>query len=77
MRLVNYTEHESKQCRLCEKIETKFRRRNQELERLARWKREGGSLRASMSRTQQMISELEKEITQLQLERESKRRALS
>ena len=77
MRLVNFTEYESKQCRLCEKIETKFRRRSQELERLDRWRREGGSLVATMSRSQQLVSELEKEIYQLQTERDCKRKALS
>lgn len=77
MRLVNHTEFETKQCRLCEKIETKFRRRSQELEKLARWRREGGSLVATMSRSQQMVNDLEKEIYQLQNERDCKRKALS
>jgi hypothetical protein len=76
MRLVNFTEYEAKQCRLCEKIETKFRRRSQELERLDRWRREGGSLVATMSRSQQLVSDLETEISQLQTERDCKRKAL-
>lgn len=76
MRLVNSTEFEAAQCRLCEKIETKFRRRSQEVERLDRWKREGGMLIASMTRSQRLVHDLDKEIRQLQIERESKRKAL-
>jgi flagellar biosynthesis chaperone FliJ len=76
MRLVNVTEFESTQCRLCEKIETKFRRLSTEIERLERWRREGGTLVASMTRSQRLIMELEKEIRLLQSERDNKRRAL-
>ncbi|KAJ5525397.1 hypothetical protein N7494_012047 [Penicillium frequentans] len=42
MKLVNLTENEPTKCRICEKIETKFRRRSAEVDRLERWKREGG-----------------------------------
>jgi hypothetical protein len=73
---VNKTEFESKQCRLCEKIETKYRRHSQELERLDRWKREGGSLVATMNRSQKLVCDLEREIYQLKTERECKRNAL-
>ncbi|KAE8368654.1 hypothetical protein BDV27DRAFT_153850 [Aspergillus caelatus] len=77
MRLVNMTEFETTQCRLCEKIETKYRRRSAEMERLNRWKREGSTLVASMDRSQKLITELEKEIRQLQRERDDRRKALS
>lgn len=77
MRLVNTTEFESTQCRLCEKIETKFRRRSAELERLNRWTREGGTLVASIDRSQKLVMELDKEIRQLQREREDRRKALN
>ncbi|KAA8644503.1 uncharacterized protein ATNIH1004_008707 [Aspergillus tanneri] len=77
MRLVNMTEFEKTQCRLCEKIETKYRRRSAETERLNRWKREGGTLVASMDRSQKLIMDLDKEIFQLSREREDKRKALS
>ncbi|OJJ45332.1 hypothetical protein ASPZODRAFT_69902 [Penicilliopsis zonata CBS 506.65] len=77
MRLVNVTECEATQCRLCEKIETKCRRHKNETDRLNRWKREGGTLVASMDRTQKIIMELEKEISQLTMERDDRRRALS
>ncbi|KAB8219394.1 hypothetical protein BDV33DRAFT_109288 [Aspergillus novoparasiticus] len=77
MRLVNMTEFETTQCRLCEKIETKHRRRSAEMERLNRWKREGSTLVASMDRSQRLIMELDKEIRQLQRERDDRRKALS
>lgn len=77
MRLVNLTEYEKTKCRLCDKIETKYRRRSAEVERLDRWKREGGTLVASMDRSQKLIMDLEKEICQLQREREDRRKALS
>ncbi|GKZ65057.1 hypothetical protein AnigIFM50267_007220 [Aspergillus niger] len=77
MRLVNMTEFETTLCRLCEKIETKYRRRSAELERLNRWKREGSTLVASMDRSQKLVMELEKEIRQLQRERDDRRKALS
>ncbi|QKX58792.1 uncharacterized protein TRUGW13939_05919 [Talaromyces rugulosus] len=76
IKLVNKTEFETKQCRLCEKIETKYRRQSQELERLDRWKREGGSLVATMNRSQKLVCDLEREIYQLKTERDCKRNAL-
>lgn len=77
MRLVSMTEFETTLCRLCEKIETKYRRRSAEVERLNRWKREGSTLVASMDRSQKLVMELEKEIRQLQRERDERRKALS
>ena len=76
MKLVNLTENEASKCRLCEKIETKFRRRTAEVDRLERWKREGATLVASMDRSQTLIKELDKEIYMLQREREDKRNTL-
>lgn len=76
MRLVNITEFEPTKCRLCEKIDTKYRRRSAEIERLSRWRREGGTLVASMDRSQRLIKELEIEINRLQKEREDRRRVL-
>ncbi|OJI98201.1 hypothetical protein ASPVEDRAFT_25102 [Aspergillus versicolor CBS 583.65] len=77
MRLVNTTEIDPSKCRLCEKIETKYRRRGVEIERLNRWKREGSTLVASMDKSQKMVMDLDREIKQLQREREEKQRALS
>lgn len=77
LRLVNDTEYETVQCRLCDKIETKYRRRSAETERLTRWKREGGTLVASMDRSQKLIMELDKEIFQLKRERDDRKNALT
>lgn len=73
MKLVNMTENESSKCRLCERIETKYRRRSAEIERLERWKREGATLVASMDRSRKLIMDLDKEIFMLQREREDRR----
>ncbi|PWY65241.1 hypothetical protein BO70DRAFT_346634 [Aspergillus heteromorphus CBS 117.55] len=77
IRLVNLTEYEKTKCRLCEKIETKYRRRSAEVERLTRWRQEGGTLVASMDRSQKLIMELEKEIRQLQRERDDRKNTLN
>lgn len=76
MKLVNLTEYAATQCRLCEKIETKHRRRSAELERVHRWKREGNTLVASIEKSQDTIKTLDKEIVKLQKERDDKSRAL-
>src|SRR6266487_1765920 len=73
MRLINNTVNIQGLCRLCEKIETKIRRRNAEVERLARWRREGSVLKASMERSQNLIKDLEHEIRQLEHDRQLKR----
>ncbi|KAK2777568.1 hypothetical protein FQN53_002226 [Emmonsiellopsis sp. PD_33] len=61
-------------CKLCEKIETKCRRRNTELERIARWRREGGLMKASMEKSSLQVKELEQEIRQLEYERQMKQK---
>jgi hypothetical protein len=73
MRLINNTETIQGLCKLCDKIETKCRRRKAEEERLARWRREGGSYPASMERSQNLIKDLEQEIRQLEQDRQLKR----
>jgi hypothetical protein len=73
MKLINNTENIQAQCKLCDKIETKYRRLNTEIERLARWRREGGVLKASMERTQNQIKDLEQEIRRLEHDRQMKR----
>ncbi|OAX81836.1 hypothetical protein ACJ72_03813 [Emergomyces africanus] len=72
MKLVHNTEYVQAQCKLCEKIDIKCRRRVTELERLARWQREGGTLKASMEKASTQIRELEQEIRQLEYERQVK-----
>jgi len=73
MRLINNTDHIQGLCRLCDKIETKIRRRNTEVDRLTRWRREGSMFRASMERSQNLIKDLDQEIRQLEHDRQLKR----
>ena len=73
MKLINNTENIQGQCKLCEKIDTKHRRRNTEVDRVARWRREGGMMRASMEKSQNLIKDLEQEIRQLEHDRQMKR----
>lgn len=75
MKLVNATELEKVQCRLCDKIDTKYRRRGTEMDRLNRWKREGGTLVASMDKSQNLVKSLEREIWELTKERDERRRS--
>lgn len=72
IKLVNKTETKSKKCCLCDRIETKYRRREAEKARLARWVREGALLVASI-----IIKDIDREIFSLRREREYRRKSLS
>lgn len=76
IKLVNMTEDTPTQCRLCEKIETKYRRRGAEMDRLRRWKNEGSTLVASIEKSQETVNLLDREIMSLQKERADRSRAL-
>ncbi|KAK2734618.1 hypothetical protein FQN57_001612 [Myotisia sp. PD_48] len=76
MKLVHSTEAVNTICKLCEKIETKLRRRAAEVERLNRWYREGSKYKASMERSQQIVKDLDEEIRQLDHERIMKQNAI-
>ena len=54
---------------------TKVRRRDAELDRLNRWKREGSTLVASMDKSRKLINDLENEINELVKQREDRRKA--
>jgi hypothetical protein len=77
MKLVHNTEYVQIQCRLCEKIEVKHRRRKTEIDRIARWRREGGVLRASMEKSEAIIHDLDLEIRALEHERQMKQNTIS
>ncbi|EEP76413.1 conserved hypothetical protein [Uncinocarpus reesii 1704] len=76
MKLVNHTEFIQTQCKLCEKIATKYRRRDGELARIRRWHDEGSVMKASIERSQSAVKDLEQEIKQLEYERQMKQRTL-
>jgi hypothetical protein len=56
-------------CKLCEKIDTKVRRRQAEVERVNRWQREGHKFRASIDKSMEIIRGLDGEIYELSCER--------
>lgn len=66
MKLVYQTYQLDEKCRLCIKIETKTRRREAELDRVARWSRESNRFKASIEKSRQIITELEKETLEVQ-----------
>lgn len=69
MKLVMSTVAVGQKCKLCEKIDTKLRRRQGEVERITRWQREGGKFRASIEKALEAISYLDQEVQELYCER--------
>ncbi|KAI4145812.1 MAG: hypothetical protein L6R39_003693 [Caloplaca ligustica] len=68
MKLIMQTVPVSQKCKLCDKIDTKQRRRSAEEDRIARWKREGSKFRASIDRSYDLIKSLDREIYDLRNE---------
>ncbi len=69
MKLVMNTLPVREKCTLCDKIATKYRRREKEVERITRWQRDGGKFKASIDKSMDIIHALDKEITTLLNER--------
>jgi len=57
-------------CRHCDKFETKKRRRAQELDRINRWKKDGGRFTASIERSEDTVQQLECEMRELMNQRQ-------
>ena len=76
MKLIMQTVPVGQKCKLCEKIDTKQRRRAAEVERINRWQREGGKFSASIERSYDMIKTLEGEIYDLSCERQRRLQAI-
>lgn len=76
MKLIMQTLQNSQKCKLCDKIDTKQRRRSAEVERINRWQREGGKFRASIDRSYDMIKVLDQEIYDLGSERRRRLQAI-
>ena len=70
MKLIMQTVPVSQKCKLCEKIDTKQRRRAAEVDRILRWRREGGKFSASIDRSSDIVKTLEREISDLGYERQ-------
>ena len=69
MKLIQATYGVGTKCKICEKIDTKLRRRFAEVERLKRWESEGKRFSASMEKARSTIFDLDREIYELQRER--------
>jgi hypothetical protein len=69
MKLIMTTVPVGQKCKLCDKIDTKMRRRTAEVDRVARWQREGGKFVASIDKSMDMIRTLDTEIYNLGCER--------
>ncbi|KAL4885643.1 hypothetical protein BJY04DRAFT_136778 [Aspergillus karnatakaensis] len=71
-KLVNATEYEATICRICEKINAKERKKKQEVERVSRWKRDGGHLKASIAKSEMLILDYDRQIEELHEQRQKK-----
>lgn len=69
MKLIMQTVSVGQKCKLCEKIDTKVRRRAAEVDRINRWQREGNKFRASIDKSMEIIRGLDAEIYELGCER--------
>jgi len=69
MKLIMQTVPVGQKCKLCEKIDTKMRRRAAEVDRINRWQREGNKFRASIDKSMEIIRGLDAEIYELGCER--------
>lgn len=69
MKFVNTTHNLRERCKVCEKIDTKKRRRAAEAEKINRWTRDGGKLRASIEKSWEEIRKLDAEILELEQKR--------
>lgn len=69
MKFVRDTWPIAAKCKLCEKVDTKLRRRAAEIDRVERWRRDGSRFTASIDKSMDMIKTLESEIMTLQQER--------
>jgi hypothetical protein len=74
LKFVAYNQQENFQCRICDRIDTKLRRRAQEVTRLELWAKEGRleHLPASVEKSHNTISVLDHEISLLREEKEQR-----
>lgn len=76
MKLVMQTIPTGTKCKLCDKIDTKMRRRAAEVDRIGRWQREGAKFRASIDKAMEIIRCLDSEIYELSCERQRRLQAI-
>lgn len=76
MKLIMQTVPTGTYCKLCEKINTKMRRRAAEVDRVGRWQREAHKFAASIEKSMEMIRALDGEICELTNERNRRLQAI-
>jgi hypothetical protein len=69
MKLIMQTIPNPQKCTLCNRIDTKLRRRAQEVERVTRWQREGQKFRASIDKSMDAIRSFDSELNDLYVEK--------
>ena len=75
IKLVMATSGIDQKCRICDKIDTKQRRRAAEKDRISRWRKDGGKFKASIERSEDMVRQLDKELYELTSERQKRLRS--
>lgn len=75
MRLVMQTYQLGDKCKICQKLETKWRRILKEQERIKRWKKEGGR-GASISASEEIIDDCSAEMNELEMHKQENKRSL-
>lgn len=75
MKLVSNTIASPDYCKLCEKLNTKYRRRAAEVDRINRWNQEPSRYQASLEKAMRTIGELDEEIKAIFSEKQ--RRAMT
>lgn len=75
LKLCFNTINDEKQCKICQKIATKYNRIDKAAANIRRWQREGNRT-ASIEKAEDEIEDLEEEIRKLKEERERKRNTL-
>lgn len=76
MKLIMTTVPVKQKCKLCEKIDTKIRRRAGEVERINGWQREGDKFKATIEKSMDAIRSLDTEIYELSCERNRRIRGI-
>ncbi|KIW45770.1 uncharacterized protein PV06_04126 [Exophiala oligosperma] len=64
-------DRDGEQCRVCKEIEVKQRRKQKELDNIARWRREGNNFTASIEKAEREALQLQETIDELQNRRAS------
>jgi hypothetical protein len=75
MKLVYQTVNQNGKCKYCDKVDTKLRKRQTEVDRIARWQREGRNP-ASIEKSKDIVHQLDSEIQQIYAEITNRRQAL-